>query len=317
LYCQKRGQEKKFDIEGTAVKEFFLFLNKPVSHRQADLLRIFCYLFIFVIFSGVSKANYAGLPGEFWSPPSTLNWLTTLRPPLEHFPIFELIWKISLLTSALGLFTPLSKWTAFIGFLFVGQYNVFVGHFLTAASSYPLIFLLFYLCFFKCHYQLSIDYFLFKKRNEPALPQAWPIWSFQIIFVSFYMLTVIQKLRYSGWNWLNGSYLHSLLEKAPGLSYQKYYSGFDWLKIDLYPPAAALLPLQNSFVLSILSIFILSLEFGAFLLFTRFRYPMLVLLTGFHFANFFILKVEFWPWMAGLMTFLIAPPSFSKSRNAK
>lgn len=185
------------------------WFKSKIPSRNASLIRILIYGYIFYYFLKYPNTEYAKLDAEFWEPTGLARFMDFMKPPFLQFPALDFAWKISLFTSAIGFFSRTSKILAFIGFAIVGAYDQHFGY--VTFSGIPLFVVFFYLIFLRDE-EISLDRFIFKKNHvSHETVDVWPVLCFQIFLIFLYMCSGIQKLRISDSYWLDGATLYPFL----------------------------------------------------------------------------------------------------------
>jgi hypothetical protein len=251
-------------------------LLADISTKKASILRILIYGLLFLVYVNRTIALYAELPLYFWRPSGLIQWLPFLAPPLTYFSWIEIIWKISLFTSMIGFFAPLSKLLATLGALFVAQYD---QHFsVVLFNNIPSFFLTFFMLFLRDNDFWSVDSLF--KREKKLRTSSLPIICFQIFLSGLYFFSAIQKLRSSGTDWIRG------------------LSFIDFIQKDY------LVWFQDSSILGICATFTVLLELlSPLIFFRRVKLPFTLTLIGFHLLIGVTLNIWEPVWMISLLTF--------------
>lgn len=274
-------------MESIKRPKHFINLILSVFHDQipalsASLLRILIYATVFYMFSKISNVGYSKLDSEFWSPTGLARLMDFLRPPFPHFEILEKVWYTALILSILGLFSKASKTLSFLGFITVGAYDQHFG--MVIFSGALLTFILFYMIFFEDR-AFSLDRLLFRRGNAFQVVAVWPVLSFQVIQIFLYVMSGLQKLRYSGLEWLSGEdfrYFFVSQMSDPFLSYFLIFAATFSLLIELTSPL---------------------------IFWSKLRHFYLVAFLAFHILGYIYLHIQDEFWILGLLTFYFSKPS--------
>jgi hypothetical protein len=179
-----------------------------IPAKYASGIRILFYVYVFLFFFSYPNSGYAHLSADFWQPTGLAHVFGFLSPPFSYFEHLNNIWLVSLVCSALGLCSKVSKVLAFLGFIFLGTYDQHFG--LVIFSGVPLVFILFYLIFLQDQFY-SLDRWVFQKLDLPAFVPAWPILCFQIFQIFLYVVSSLQKFRLTGVSWLAGESMRAFI----------------------------------------------------------------------------------------------------------
>ncbi len=248
-----------------------------MSAKKASLLRIFIFGSLFLIHLPLSLVGYSKLGPEFWSPSGLGKYLPFISPPFAAFSYLEWLWKAALLLACLGFCTKLSKLVVVLGSLIVAQYD---QHFSAVLFNYiPEFFLCFYMFFLDDASHFSLDRLVFKKTASSV--DGWPVRHLQVFFISLYVFSAIQKIRFSGVGWLSGGSFQSTIRPE----FRSYF--------------------ENAWVVSLLTLGVLTIElFSPLIFFRKCKYFVGGGLLTLHVANYIFLDISASIWMVCLATFL-------------
>ncbi len=147
--------------------------------------------------------------------------LVSFRPlPPGWLDTAVLIWRISLLTAAIGLATRISLWTTFIlGFYLLALPNHFgrLEH-----TDGVLVFLLGTLALSRCGDAWSVDAWLKNRSRRGERVEAstqhdryrWPIRMAQVVLCCVFFAAGLSKIINGGWTWVTSDTLSIILIKA-------------------------------------------------------------------------------------------------------
>jgi hypothetical protein len=164
--------------------------------------------------------HWKNVPSELWLGQGLARPLVFLRDSLNWSFVFW-IWKVSLLTSAIGLLSRLSVILAFAsGFLLIGHAQSF-GYY--THSFMPILWGLFVMCFSKVGDSFSVDQVLkkyfFLGKDFPTL-NGWTITAketiffFRLILCTVFFTAAISKIQIGGLDWFARENLFNFMARA-------------------------------------------------------------------------------------------------------
>jgi hypothetical protein len=184
----------------------------PSSAEGLALTRILCCALCFAIYLRLDIRAWTEVSPVFWMPVSLFRFLP--GPPRDAVLIglLQMVWKVSLFTAAIGLFTRVSLCAAtLLGFFVLGLPNCFGKiHHLDGF----VVLVLFILCASRCGDAIAIDRLLRKRRTpSPASSgdYSWPVRLGQTLFLLMFLAAGLSKLRHSGLAWLDPANMRFLL----------------------------------------------------------------------------------------------------------
>ena len=143
----------------------------PESALRLGICRAMFYSLLFALYLFTDWSGWREVDRIFWMPDTPYNLLYFIVP---YLGVIGVVWKASLLTSALGLFTRVSTAVAFLGgaILLATPHQFGKLH----HDDALLVLVLGILAFSQCGHAFSLDSFL-NKRDEPESSGAyrWPI----------------------------------------------------------------------------------------------------------------------------------------------
>ena len=192
----------------TAWNELWFF---PVSAEHLGMYRCAFFALSFYLFQSWEFARYAGAEPVLWYPVSFFVFLPQPASP-ETLEVLAMVWKASLVTSALGFLTRLSTMIAFL----LGAYLIGLTHCygLMRHSDAAFVVGLGILAFARSGDGLSLDSLLGLWRRSGPAPlgtYSWPLRLTQFSWCMVFFLAGWAKVRYGQWSWFAGEVLHDYL----------------------------------------------------------------------------------------------------------
>jgi Vitamin K-dependent gamma-carboxylase len=271
----------------------------PDTAEQLALVRVVTYGLLFAIYLPLDDRGWTQVSPVFWMPISAFHLLS--GPPRNAVLIgaLQVVWKTSLLTSAIGFVSRLSMVTAAaLGFFLLGLPNCFgkIHH----LDGFPVL-LLFILALSCCADALSVDRTLRRWREMRSSPEArsavslqyrWPVRLAQTLFLLVFFAAGCAKLRNGGLAWMTATNMRSiwlaeLFTHTPPTQLGSFLAQSAWLS-------------QFAAVATV----IVELSALPALFFRRLRVPILVGLLGLQTLIALMLGVYFTPHLVGYALFM-------------
>jgi hypothetical protein len=204
------------DALGALRRGWRRFWFEPESATNLAVCRILFCACVLVIFVGRDFSEWGDVSGVFWRPIPLFRALHLRQPSSELLQVVQVIWKVCLAASCLGVLTRFSTAAAFLsgtyllGLLFsFGRY----GH-----AKSMLVLVMGILAVSRCGDALSVDSYIRRGRGEAApAPDAeyrWPIRLVWVVFAFVFFGGGLAKLRHSGLAWATSNTLASYLVQA-------------------------------------------------------------------------------------------------------
>jgi hypothetical protein len=184
------------------------FWFHPGSAEALALVRIVCCTLCFLVYARLDIRPWAAVSPAFWMPVSLFHFLP--GPPQNEalLAAVQILWKASLVTSAIGFFTRFSLLTAAaLGFFVLGLPNCYgkINH----VDGFVVLFLLI-LSVSRCG-----DAFCMGRRHltlpAPSGTYTWPIRIAQTLFLLIFVAAGASKLRHGGLAWIQPQNMRYLL----------------------------------------------------------------------------------------------------------
>lgn len=184
----------------------------PGAAENLALVRIVCYALCFLIYLNLDIRPWAGVSHVFWMPVSLFRLLSGPPQKPAFLGLLQILWKVSLLTSAIGLASRASLYTAaLLGFFVLGLPNCY-GKILHLDGIVVLLLLI--LAVSRCDEAYTADRLFWKPRPPLPAPSGnftWPIKIGQTMFLLVFFAAGFAKLRQSGLAWLDAENMRALL----------------------------------------------------------------------------------------------------------
>jgi hypothetical protein len=181
----------------------------PATAEYLALVRIVTYGLLLAIYLPLDDRGWAQVSRVFWMPISVFHFLP--GPPRDAALIgtLQVLWKASLFTSAIGLFSRFGRATAAaLGFFLLGLPNCFgkIHH----LDGFPVL-LLGILALSRCSDALSPGRDLRGSREIPVSAQyRWPVRLSQTLFLLVFFAAGYAKLRNGGLAWMTAANMRSI-----------------------------------------------------------------------------------------------------------
>lgn len=176
------------------------------------LVRIACYTLCFLIYFSLDIRPWAAVSHVFWMPVSLFRLLSGPPQKAAFLGLLQILWKVSLLTSAIGLASRASLFTsALLGFFVLGLPNCY-GKILHLDGIVVLILII--LAVSRCDEAYTVDRLFWKPGPPVPAPSGdftWPIKIAQIMFLLAFFAAGIAKVRQSGLAWIDSENMRVLL----------------------------------------------------------------------------------------------------------
>jgi hypothetical protein len=214
------------------IKRWNRFWFEPATADNLGLARIFLFGSIAIFYVATPYlfpswgwhtrfADWGTVNHVFWIPIWLFRTLHLPQLSYQSIHILEMIWRLSLILSAIGLFTRLSTWTAFVvsPYLF-GLPNNF-GE--TQHLDMLLVWSFFSMAMSRCGDSWSVDRLFRIARSggrlasEPARVSGDYTWPIRLIWVTIcciFFCAAMSKLRHSGLAWVYGDQMSFFLIRA-------------------------------------------------------------------------------------------------------
>ena len=190
--------------------------TQPSRAEDLAWVRVVSYSLLFAIYLPLDDRAWTQVSPVFWMPISFFRFLP--GPPRNAALIgaLEILWKASLLTSAIGLLSRASMLTAAaLGYFLLGLPNCFgkIHH----LDGFPVV-LLIILAVSRCADSWSVDRAM-RRRQIPndrksaaavSWQYGWPIRLAQALFLLIFFAAGFSKLRQSGFAWMTAANMRSI-----------------------------------------------------------------------------------------------------------
>ena len=183
----------------------------PATAEHLALVRVIGYGLLFLIYLPLDDRGWTQVSPVFWMPISAFRFLSGPPGNAALIGILQILWKVSLFTSAIGLASRVSMATAAaLGFFLLGLPNCFgkIHH----LDGFPVL-LLTILALSRCCDALTVDRAL--RRNRLARIEAswqyrWPARLAQTLFLLVFFAAGYAKLRNGGLAWMTAANMRSI-----------------------------------------------------------------------------------------------------------
>jgi len=269
------------------VGKFQCFWFPPCEPFDLGLCRFLFYGAMFLRRGTTSfYLEFGRLPESMWLPVPLYSFFEL--PPFGSSELFALhsVWRVSLLLSALGIWTSVSTVVCGLTSLFLIGYVQSFGYY--PHTDLPFVLISLILMFSRSGDAFSVDALLPWRRKRPCKPTgdyAWPLRLAQFVFCMVFFSAGLSKLRASGLEWVTGDTLLNYFVRN-----SVYYE-------DVAVPLQRQLSfvLRHEYVARVLAASAVLIELGAPLaLFSRrLRLPIIAAIALMQLSFFLVLRQNF------------------------
>jgi hypothetical protein len=194
------------------------FWFEPTGPSNLGFCRALFFGLFFFGFWSYDASLWSGVAEVFWMPIPLFSYLHL--PVLSHevIEILQVVWKVALGFSFVGLFTRFSTFTSFaLGVYLLGLPNNFGK---THHSDAIVVLVMGILALSRCGDGWSIDQLIWKTRrkNAPSVKRPvlsgeyrWPVRLVQVLITLVFFGAGVSKIRHSGLDWILSDNLAFLL----------------------------------------------------------------------------------------------------------
>jgi hypothetical protein len=202
-------------------KRWMRFWFEPVASLNLGLCRVLCFGALFLLYLDYDVTR--------WTEASDSRYMPVWIFQVLHLPVLssglvvvlQIVWKISLALSCIGLFTRISTVSSFIlGMYLLGLPNNFgkVGH-----GAALVVFVFGVMALSRCGDSCSIDRLIWKarqrndashQRTQVSGEYTWPVRAVWVMFALIFFGAGVSKLRHSGLEWIFSDNMAVLLLRA-------------------------------------------------------------------------------------------------------
>ena len=187
------------------------FWFEPTSPLNLGMCRlVWLGTILLMRYAWVDFSAWSDVPAVFWRPTFLFDVLGLGPPDKGAVAVLQVVWRVALILSFVGLFTRTSTLLAFV----VGLYLIGVGHNYGKVhhSDAVVVLTLGILACSRCGDAVSIDRLLRRDRIVPSSGEyRWPVRLVWVLLSLILLAAGIAKLRTSGLAWINGENLAILL----------------------------------------------------------------------------------------------------------
>jgi len=256
---------------------------------------------LFAIYLPLDDRGWTQVAPVFWMPISAFHFFSGPPRNAALMGIVQILWKTSLISSAVGFLSRFSMVTAAaLGFFLLGLPNCFgkIHH----LDGFPVL-LLTILALSHCSDALSLDRVVWRGRSTPENPSAryrWPVRLMQTLFLLVFFAAGYAKLRHSGLAWITAANMRAI-----------------WLgELFTHTPPTALgsVLAHSTWLCQLAAVATVAVELSALpaLFFRRLRVVTLTGLLGMQALIALMLGVYFTPHLVGYALFLPWESSYRK-----
>jgi hypothetical protein len=183
----------------------------PETAEQLALVRVVSYGLLFASYLPLDDRGWTQVSPVFWMPISLFHILSGPPRNVAMIGILQILWKVSLLASAIGFVSRVSMPTAAaLGFFLLGLPNCFgkIHH----LDGFPVL-LLYILAVSRCADALSVDRALRgsrEMRTGVSAQYGWPVRLAQTLFLLVFFAAGCAKLRNGGFAWMTAANMRSI-----------------------------------------------------------------------------------------------------------
>src|SRR4051812_17291546 len=188
------------------------FWFEPTLPADLGLSRALFFGGLLLIYAGTDFSAWGHVSPAFWMPLPLFDALN-LRPlGRDGLAIVQVVWRLALLTSAVGLQTRVSMWVAFVlGFYLLGLPHNF-GH--TFHFDATIVIAMGVLACSRAGDAWSVDAAIAKRRQTISGDYTWPLRALWVATSLVFFAAGLAKLRIGGLEWVFSSNLSIILTRA-------------------------------------------------------------------------------------------------------
>jgi hypothetical protein len=194
------------------LRAWMRFWFEPSPPTDLGISRLLFFGGLLLMYAGVDFSAWGDVSPAFWMPLPAFDILQ-LRPLSRHaLEGAELVWRLSLLTSAIGFQTRASMWVAFgLGFYLLGLPHNF-GH--TFHFDATIVIAMGVLACSRAGDAWSVDTAIGKRTPTISGDYTWPLRAIWVAMSAVFLAAGIAKLRIGGLEWVFSSNLSIILTRA-------------------------------------------------------------------------------------------------------
>lgn len=155
----------------------------------------------------------------FWSPVWLMSVLHLPPPSTQVLEAMQIVWRMALMFSCIGLFTRINTAISFAFGLYLSGVPGSFGR--SHHTEHVLIFSFLIMAFSRCGDAWSVDALIRKRRagavqKPPAMSgeYTWPVRMIWVVISLMYFAAGFSKLRRSGFEWINSDNMSYFLTRA-------------------------------------------------------------------------------------------------------
>jgi hypothetical protein len=188
------------------------FWFEPSRPQNLAVSRVVFYFGLWAFYFPVDFAAWGAVSDAFWTPLPLFNALHLTAAPVAVLRVLELVWRMSLLTSAVGFHTRLStSVAALIGVYLLGLPHNF-GH--TYHFDALLAIGLVVLACSRAGDACSIDALVTRRAVERSAEYTWPIKFMRVMMALLFFAAGVAKVRHGGLAWVTSSSMSLILMRS-------------------------------------------------------------------------------------------------------
>lgn len=202
-----------------ALKNFYFTQGNSFSLGVNRFLICSLILFVYYFYRGHHAEFWVGVPDVYWMPIQGFRWFSIPRLSAPVLAMFDIVWFVSLLLTAIGFVTRYSSIVALIcGAYLMGLPQNFGK---VDTSDGPVLLMLLILAASRCGDAFSVDARLKGVpwlSNTKDVNYGWPSRAGQILFVCVFSAAGYSKLSCGGLAWMTS-------ENMSNIFLQVHYTG--------------------------------------------------------------------------------------------
>jgi len=197
------------------IEKWKRFWFDPILPANLGICRILFFGALFLFYLPHYFNLWSEVSPAFWMPTDLFRFARLSVPSGNTLTIIQIVWKIALLLSCVGLFTRISSMIALV----FGAYLIGLAHNFGKVQHDDAIIAisLGVMALSRCGDAFSVDRLIrASKRSEPLQATAngeyrWPVRLIQVLFALAFFGAGISKLRHGGLDWIASDSLAILL----------------------------------------------------------------------------------------------------------
>ena len=189
-------------------RRWLWFFFAPVTSTNLAVCRLLFFGFVFIFYLPHDFSSWSDVSHVFFNPIALFRAFDLPVASRETLTVVQILWKLALGLSSIGLLTRASTWTSFI----LGTYLLGLAHNFGKTHSHDalLVVVMGILALARCGDSWSVDAWITRARRprpSDGTPTKsgeyrWPIRAVWVVMALAFFAAAVSKLRISGLDWI-------------------------------------------------------------------------------------------------------------------